>query len=448
MLTDVNSFLDAFDILEEGRDVRQPFEDLVPQVVQQPNADPLDKPLDFWEDDPDDPWWSPHEVQDIETLSKPDELRNQAAERVEQRTGEPTMAKVGPALADKLVADASLQPSRWMKKYENGRIPQNALVPVRGLHYSGQGVHYFRADAAQALQAMARAAKKDGQNILLTDSYRSYAAQVEAKRNKGSMAATPGTSNHGWGVAGDFATARDWIRDNGHRFGWHRPSWASDTYEPWHFEFRGWDGATVNADQQETSRRRDQRQKPKRRKPKDVAKEAIKADIAMGGNFLSRGETDLTGALAMPMAFSALEKDIQRKIDEKRKGGPNKIGDGVWGQLKQGFIDAGRPDLARFVSSKDFKLWVRAESGGNARNVSIPNNNGMVNGGLFQFWAGHDWAQKYFKKGLTSSFDQGNRFQMSIHDQAVAAVRHFGLTVAEIKRYADQIRADTYVGWG
>ncbi|MBL8933278.1 MAG: LysM peptidoglycan-binding domain-containing protein, partial [Archangium sp.] len=55
--------------------------------------------------------------------------------------------------------------------YANGRIPSSALTSVGG-------GHKMYGDAARAFTQMRDAARRDGVNIKLTDSYRTYAAQV------------------------------------------------------------------------------------------------------------------------------------------------------------------------------------------------------------------------------------------------------------------------------
>jgi LAS superfamily LD-carboxypeptidase LdcB len=81
-----------------------------------------------------------------------------------------------------------------------------------------------------------------GITIGITDSYRSYESQVELAGRKGlysqgGLAATPGTSNHGWGLAVDLdlnPAAQQWMRDNGWRYGF-----VEDTpREPWHWAYR------------------------------------------------------------------------------------------------------------------------------------------------------------------------------------------------------------------
>nr|WP_284291327.1 M15 family metallopeptidase [Angustibacter aerolatus] len=89
-----------------------------------------------------------------------------------------------------------------------------------------------------------------GRDLAVTDSYRSYAAQVSTKARKGNLAATPGTSNHGWGLAIDFgggiqttgSTAHAWMLTHAGHYGWVHPAWArpgGSKPEPWHWEYVG-----------------------------------------------------------------------------------------------------------------------------------------------------------------------------------------------------------------
>ena len=68
--------------------------------------------------------------------------------------------------------------------------------------------------------------------------YRSFAGQVLCKRQFGSNAAVPGTSNHGLGHAVDVASHRmaDLIDRHGGQFGWHH--WDAK-WEWWHREYDG-----------------------------------------------------------------------------------------------------------------------------------------------------------------------------------------------------------------
>jgi zinc D-Ala-D-Ala carboxypeptidase len=120
--------------------------------------------------------------------------------------------------------------------YGNGKIPQSALGQV------GDTGHRLWAPAAEALESLRAAAKRDGVKIGITDSYRPYAEQVDLARRKGlysqgGLAAKPGTSDHGWGMAVDLdlnAKALTWMRDNAEKFGF-----EEDTpREPWHWGFK------------------------------------------------------------------------------------------------------------------------------------------------------------------------------------------------------------------
>jgi hypothetical protein len=131
--------------------------------------------------------------------------------------------------------------------YSNGRIPASALA-----HPTSAPRALFRPDAAAAFDRLNAAYKaRFGVAITVTDSYRDYATQVRTKAEKGYMAAKPGTSNHGWGLAADlggginrFGTPQhNWFMQNGPRYGWDFPAWGrqggSGPIEPWHAEFNG-----------------------------------------------------------------------------------------------------------------------------------------------------------------------------------------------------------------
>ncbi|SFK59684.1 D-alanyl-D-alanine carboxypeptidase family protein [Geodermatophilus ruber] len=129
--------------------------------------------------------------------------------------------------------------------YPNGLIPPSALCP---LAVAG---HSLRCDAAAAWRAMASAyADAFGTPLCLTDSYRTFAGQVRLYGEKPALAAVPGTSNHGWGLAVDlcggierFGTPQyAWMVANAGRFGFLHPTWAdpgNGREEPWHWEYAG-----------------------------------------------------------------------------------------------------------------------------------------------------------------------------------------------------------------
>ena len=121
--------------------------------------------------------------------------------------------------------------------YANGRLPSSALasIPGRGrLHKP----------AAYAYTAMAHTARARGVSLAIYDgsisrSYRTLSQQYAAKRTYGSNAATPGTSNHGWGLAVDLHSPaqRRWIDNNGERYGWAK-KWSDASWEYWHLRYR------------------------------------------------------------------------------------------------------------------------------------------------------------------------------------------------------------------
>jgi len=79
----------------------------------------------------------------------------------------------------------------------------------------------------------------------ITDGFRSYAAQVDVKRRKPNLAATPGRSIHGLGLAADIKATRaqkEWLHKNGARFGLYAPIFKK---EDWHFQLLPsyWNGA-------------------------------------------------------------------------------------------------------------------------------------------------------------------------------------------------------------
>jgi cell wall-associated NlpC family hydrolase len=129
--------------------------------------------------------------------------------------------------------------------YPNGLIPPSAMCPL------GVGDHQLRCDAAAAYKAMSAAyAGAFATPLCITDSYRSYQSQVTLYGQKPALAAVPGTSNHGWGLAVDlcggidaFNTPQfDWMVANAGRFGWLHPAWAdpgNGREEPWHWEYAG-----------------------------------------------------------------------------------------------------------------------------------------------------------------------------------------------------------------
>lgn len=125
----------------------------------------------------------------------------------------------------------------------------NGAVPAADLCTIWDGANMLRGDAAVTLAELNqnfRAAL--GVDLCVTDSYRTLAEQRRLAYTKGGLAATPGTSNHGWGLAVDLCSSvtnsdasMDWLTANGPTFGWSNPAWArsggAGPHEPWHWEY-------------------------------------------------------------------------------------------------------------------------------------------------------------------------------------------------------------------
>ncbi len=109
--------------------------------------------------------------------------------------------------------------------------------------------HRQQAEAARALTELNSAyLARFGQSICLNSSYRDISTQQALAVTKPGLAATPGYSMHGWGVAIDICTNSysstahwNWLKANAPIFGYDNPAWArrggSGAYEPWHWEY-------------------------------------------------------------------------------------------------------------------------------------------------------------------------------------------------------------------
>lgn len=127
--------------------------------------------------------------------------------------------------------------------HKNGMLPDDVLCSIR------VGGHRLRCDAARAYVVLAAAFKAQfGRDLSITDSYRTYQSQVVTKQNKPDLAATPGTSKHGWGLAVDLgggintfgSPEYEWMKANAEKYGFWHPHWAEpggSMPEAWHWEY-------------------------------------------------------------------------------------------------------------------------------------------------------------------------------------------------------------------
>jgi hypothetical protein len=158
-----------------------------------------------------------------------------------------------------------------LKNEKNGMLADSLLVPC------GIGSFKMLQPAARAMRALVATANAAGFNVHATGTYRSYAAQQTLflarysetpikdrpskiwknktwwLKPKMSMAAVPGTSNHGWALAIDFAEKKadgsivsvsprfvSWLCDNAKTFGYS----AEDQSEVWHWRHVAGDNVT------------------------------------------------------------------------------------------------------------------------------------------------------------------------------------------------------------
>jgi len=129
--------------------------------------------------------------------------------------------------------------------YENGRL---AAADLEGLSFApGESLRRDAAEQLERLDAAYRA--RFGTHLQIRDSYRSYESQVSVKASRGYLAAVPGYSDHGWGIAVDInggveersSAQHQWLVENAATFGWVNPEWAqADGRKPeaWHWEYR------------------------------------------------------------------------------------------------------------------------------------------------------------------------------------------------------------------
>lgn len=118
----------------------------------------------------------------------------------------------------------------------NGRLPSSQLKAIPG----GR----LRNDAAWSwLRLRARIAKETRGGVWICPTstrtaYRTFAEQEFFWRNQPPLAARPGTSNHGWGIAVDVPTVQmaQLINKYGASYGWQK-RWSDAQSEWWHFKY-------------------------------------------------------------------------------------------------------------------------------------------------------------------------------------------------------------------
>jgi len=124
-----------------------------------------------------------------------------------------------------------------------------SVVKIAPQHFSGSkgGDDSMTRPTACAFSRMAEAAAKSKIRLTINSGFRTLARQqyfwncyVTKKCNNGNLAAHPGTSNHGTGIALDLNAGSTssanyrWLAANASKFGFRR----TVPTEPWHWEYR------------------------------------------------------------------------------------------------------------------------------------------------------------------------------------------------------------------
>ena len=139
------------------------------------------------------------------------------------------------------------RPEEGNFKLKEGELP--FTNPGAGTHLEKLNPEFYNRFLAAATEYY----NKTGKKVSITDGWRSYDEQVLLKNKKGNLAARPGTSMHGYGMAMDIDSnmsnemARLGIFD---KFGINRPMLSKkpgEKYEPWHIEPAGLDKNKLKA---------------------------------------------------------------------------------------------------------------------------------------------------------------------------------------------------------
>lgn len=126
---------------------------------------------------------------------------------------------------------------------DSGAVPSSALSPI-----PWAPTHFVRTDVLDGLVELDAAYQKAfGEHLTINSSYRSYESQKSLYDPSSPIAAPPGCSNHGLGLAVDigggvetFDTEQySWLKTHAKTHGWLHPPFAEPdgrVPEPWHWQ--------------------------------------------------------------------------------------------------------------------------------------------------------------------------------------------------------------------
>jgi peptidoglycan hydrolase-like protein with peptidoglycan-binding domain len=236
-------------------------------------------------------------------------------------------------------------------EFGNGKLPDSALAKI------GIGGHRLHASAAEAFKRLREAAAGAGIDLTLTDSYRTFDQQVDLKKRKPSLSATPGKSVHGWGFAVDVSVGMppksfgmsvlNWLKANAPGIGWHlgRPK-----DEPWHWVYRG--PVTHKVDASEASKAGEVKAKP-----------SADGELVVGSSgdrvkFVQR----CLGLVEDGQFGQQTEAAVKAFQQSKGLMADGRVGPRTWSKLVVSAAPTDRPEL-KVGSSGDVVKWVQQRLG-------------------------------------------------------------------------------------
>ena len=126
---------------------------------------------------------------------------------------------------------------------DSGAVPSSALSAI-----PWAPTHFVRSDVLNGLVELNTAYREAfGQDLTINSSYRSYESQEELYDPSSPIAAPPGCSNHGLGLAVDIGGGVEtfdtepynWLKTHAETYGWIHPPFAEPNGrvpEPWHWQ--------------------------------------------------------------------------------------------------------------------------------------------------------------------------------------------------------------------
>ena len=181
--------------------------------------------------------------QNVARLTLPELNLANTREVIQQRRDSYVPGTAGPGL------NSGVNHSGTAVNVKSGGVTAYGYKGVTGVAGTkGSSPYGFQPEMWTALMKANAAMKAAGLGeFKITDGWRSYESQVSLKKKKPSLAATPGKSIHGLGLAADLQLSKaqqQWLYANGAKFGLY--AGAGFNREPWHWQLlpslytRGW----------------------------------------------------------------------------------------------------------------------------------------------------------------------------------------------------------------